>query len=255
MAPAVHDSDDLRAHLALVQEHPQHFVSEKPLQLLHGEPGGNPEQALAVESAVGGQYVEMGMKAFRKVAEGVRGHERPGFGLGHRGLDEGLYGLPPAPAQVGQEPSVPEEEAADDLGNGEHEVAVGYGRENMGQDPLAEGHGPFLMAGRAQVAAFTGKGQDPFRTARVATNPGEALVGVATGQVADHDLLQVRAPEAVALLEPLGPELFQCLVVILHAVVQGRQVGLSGPVDRAGFGHGVVLNKRGERGPCSTADA
>ncbi len=244
-------------------------MAEKPLQLLHGEAGGDPEQALGVESAVGGQYMQMRMKALGKVPEGLCGHNGAGFRLrfGHSSLDEGLQGLPPAPAQVGQEPSVPEEEAPENLGYGQHEVPVGHGRENMRQNPLTKGHGPFLMAGRAQVAPFAGKGQEPFRATRVATNPGKARgittrVGnfqfpqagnfgfplTATGEVADHDLLQVGAPEAVALLEPLGPELFQCLVVILHALVQGRQVGLSGPVDRAGGGSAVRNANDGSHG-------
>ena len=197
VAPAVHDPDDLRAHPSLVQEHPQYLVAEKPLQLLHGEAGGYPEQALGVESAVGGQYMQMRMKALGKVPEGLCGHNGSGFRLrfGHSSLDEGLQGLPPAPAQVGQEPSVPEEEAPENLGYGQHEVTVGHGRENMRQNPLTKGHGPFLMAGRAKVAPFTGECRSrsvPHRSHRILAKP--ACMS-ATGEVADHDLLQVGAPE------------------------------------------------------------
>jgi hypothetical protein len=86
-------------------------------------------------------------------------------------------------------------------------------------------------------------GQNPFRPAFFAANPGEALMEIPASQVPDHDVLQVRTPEAVTLLEPLRPEHLQALVVILHALVEGRQVGLSGPVDRAGVGHGSEKKK------------
>jgi hypothetical protein len=44
--------------------------------------------------------------------------------------------------------------------------------------------------------------------------------------------------------------------MILDALVEGSQMRLSGTVDRAGFGHGVVYvwRKRGEKDPISTGD-
>ena len=43
--------------------------------------------------------MQMGVKAFRKIPEGLCGHNGPGFGLGlgHGGLDERLQGLPSDP--------------------------------------------------------------------------------------------------------------------------------------------------------------
>jgi len=104
------------------------------------------------------------------------------------------------------------------------------------------------MAGGAQVSPLAGIGQDPFRAAFVTANPGEALMEIPTGQVPDHDLLQIRAPEAVAPLEPLWPNLLQALIVVLHTLVKGRQVGLARSVDRAGVGHRRASEKQGKSG-------
>ena len=91
VAPAVHDPDGLRGDPALVQKYPQEPVAEDPLQRLHGESGSDPEQALAVECAVRGQDVQVGVKPFRELPEGLRGHNGPGFRvcLGDRGPDDG----------------------------------------------------------------------------------------------------------------------------------------------------------------------
>lgn len=66
----------------------------------------------------------MGVEPFRKVAEGLCGHDGAGFGvrLGDRGPDDGPEGLPAAAAQVGQEAAVPQKQAAQDLRYAQHEV-------------------------------------------------------------------------------------------------------------------------------------
>jgi hypothetical protein len=62
------------------------------------------------------------------------------------------------------------------------------------------------------------------------------------------------APEAVAFRKSLRVDLFEGFVMILDALVEWGQMRLSGTVDRAGFGHGVVQKKRAEKGPRSTGD-
>jgi len=63
----------------------------------------------------------------------------------------------------------------------------------------------------------------------------------------DHDLLHVRSPESVAFDESFRPELFEAFVVILDALVEGAPMRLSGAVDRAGFGHGFLHRKTGDK--------
>jgi hypothetical protein len=111
------------------------------------------------------------------------------------------------------------------------------------------------MARGAEIAAFTGVGQQEIAAATLAEKTDKTCVQVATGQVPDHDLFEVgppvcRAclsadrpgtgrPEAEVLLEPLRVDLLERLEMILNARVVRGQMRLSGPVDRAGFGQWV----------------
>ena len=80
-------------------------------------------------------------------------------------------------------------------------------------------------------------------------------VQVATGQVPDHDLFEVGSPEAVTFLESFRVNLFEGFVMVLDALVEGGQMRLSGPVDRAGFGHRFVHRQTGEEGGSSSQGA
>ncbi len=142
-----------------------------------------------------------------------------------------------------------EEEAAQDLRNTQYEVPVGDGLEHVRAKPLPEFHDTFLMAGWPEISSLAGEGQQPFCSAPIAANPGEAVVQVTTLQVPDDYLPEIRSPEAIALLESLLVNLREGLEVILYALVVWGEMGLSRPVDRASFGHGVVPEKRGEKGP------
>jgi hypothetical protein len=70
-------------------------------------------------------------------------------------------------------------------------------------NPLPEFHDTFLMAGWAEISWLAGEGQQPFPSAPIATNPGEAVVQISTLQVPDDHLPEIRSPEAVALPESL----------------------------------------------------
>jgi hypothetical protein len=116
-------------------------------------------------------------------------------------LQKGFQGFPRAKTQIGQQFSVPQEEAPQELGNREHEVPVGDGLEHVTAKPLAELHHTFLMAGGAEVAALTGEGQQKIAAATLADKTGEPCVQVATGQVPKHDLFaaaQKAREEAIA---------------------------------------------------------
>ena len=45
-------------------------------------------------------------------------------------------------------------------------------------EPLAELHDTFLMTGRTEVPSLAGESEEPFDSAPIATNPGEAVVQV-----------------------------------------------------------------------------
>jgi len=57
----------------------------------------------------------------------------------------------------------------------------------------------------------------------------------------------MRSPETIALLESVLANLLKGFEVILYALIARGEKGLSSPLDRASFGHGVVHKKRGEK--------
>jgi len=66
------------------------------------------------------------------------------------------------------------EDAAQDLGDGEHELPVGDFVADGGGDPLASGTGAALVAGGAEVAAFAGEGEEAFVAAVRALKAGKS---------------------------------------------------------------------------------
>jgi len=74
------------------------------------------------------------------------------------------------------------EDAAQDLGDGEHELAVGdFVADGVG-DPLANGAGATLVAGRAEVATLAGEGEEAFVATIRALEAGEAGGEVAAAE-------------------------------------------------------------------------
>ena len=66
--------------------------------------------------------------------------------------------------QVGEEVAAFAEDTAQDLGDGEDKLAVGnFVADGIG-DPSANGAGPALVAGGAEVAALAGEGEQFFVT-------------------------------------------------------------------------------------------
>ncbi len=70
----------------------------------------------------------------------------------------------------------------------------------MRADPVAKLKDPLLMAGRAKIPAFTGKGEQLFRLTLPTLDPGEALGEVAAVQELLHDFAEHRPREPVPLL-------------------------------------------------------
>ena len=74
------------------------------------------------------------------------------------------------------------EDAAQHAGDGEHELAVRDPAADVVGDPVAGGQGPTLVAGRAEVAALAGEGEELLVAAAGAVEAGEALGQVAAAQ-------------------------------------------------------------------------
>ena len=92
-----------------------------------------------------------------QISKSLCGHDPAGTATRLRdcGLQEGLQGFPGAAARISQQPAVMEEEAPEELGDREHQVPMRHGLEHVTAEPLAELHGPFLMARGTKVAALT----------------------------------------------------------------------------------------------------
>jgi len=74
------------------------------------------------------------------------------------------------------------EDAAQDAGDGEDELAVWDFVADGGGDPVADGADAPLVAGRAEVAAFAGEGEEALVAAIGALEAGEAGGEVATAE-------------------------------------------------------------------------
>ena len=119
---------------------------------------------LLSESVDGGDGTEFPVGQLESDAEGVA----EGFG---GGMEE-----------VGEELAAFAKDAAEDLGDGEHELAVGHFVADGGGDPVAGGADTALMAGRAEVAALAGEGEEAFVAAVRALESGEAGGEVAAAE-------------------------------------------------------------------------
>jgi hypothetical protein len=84
--------------------------------------------------------------------------------------------------EVGEEVAALAEDAAEDFGDGEDELAVGHFVADGGGDPVAGGADTALMAGRAEVAALAGEGEEAFVTAIGALESREAGGEVAAAE-------------------------------------------------------------------------
>ena len=104
-------------------------------------------------------------------------------------------------------------------------MPVRDGPKQVSAEPLREFHDTSLMAGWAEIPSLAGEGQQPFRSAPITANPGEAAVQVSALKVPDDHLPEIRSPEAVAFLESLLVNLFEGLEVILDTlVVRGQMI-------------------------------
>ncbi len=135
---------------------------------------------------------------------------KPGLAVGI-GLPVGLAEQAPDDAAELAQAVTLVEAGAQDLGDGEHVLAVRHRSQDLLLDPLPEDQHPFLVAGRAEAAGLAGEGQQVLVTALVAVDPGEPLMQVTAVEKALQGLVLDPAVDVPGLAQLLG--------VILDAAV------------------------------------
>lgn len=133
------------------------------------------EGAVWGEEAIGGKDVQVRMKD-EVIPEGVDGGDGTEFPLGKaeataKVIVDALDGGAEEDAEMGAPFA---EDATEDLGDGEHELAVWDVVADGPGDPLAGASDAALMAGGAEVAALAGEGDEALVTALGAVETSEA---------------------------------------------------------------------------------
>jgi hypothetical protein len=141
------------------------------------------EAALGVEESGGGKDVEVGMED-EVIAEGVDSGDGGEFPIGEietgaEGIAEGIGG---GVEEVGEEMAAFAEDAAQDFGHGEDELAVGDFVADGCGDPVADSAGAALVAGGTEVAGLAGEGEEAFVATIGALEAGEAGGEVAAAE-------------------------------------------------------------------------
>ena len=161
------------------------------------------EAAVGGEESDGGKDMEVGV-VDEIITEGVNGGDAPGAALGEAEADpEGvLEGGGGGLEEVGEEVATFAEDAAEHLGDGEDELAVGDLVADGVGDPFAKGASATLVACGAEVAAFTGEGEEAFVAAVRALETGEAGCEVAATEegLDGGDAVGAEWAEGLALL-------------------------------------------------------
>jgi hypothetical protein len=138
------------------------------------------EAAFFIKEAVGGEDVEVGMED-EVVAKGVQGGGggEAAFGQIEAGAEVVAQAVGGGLEEVGEEATALAEDAAQDFGDGEDELAVRDGVADAGGDPFGSLAGAALVAGGADVAGFAGEGEEALVAA-----VGAVVAGEAGGEVA-----------------------------------------------------------------------
>jgi hypothetical protein len=157
------------------------------------------------------------------VEAAVRGEKS----VGGKDVEGGGGGL----EEVGEEVAAFAEDAAEDLGDGEDELAVGDFVADGGGDPLANGAGAALVAGGAEVSALAGEGEEAFVATVKALESGEAGGKVAAAEkgLDGGDGCWVEWAEGFAVMFlGVGEEVIPAVV---DKLPEGRGAGTTGLVD------------------------
>jgi hypothetical protein len=191
------------------------------------------EATVGREESIGGEDVEVGV-VDEIVSEGVDSGDGSDAAAreaetGPEGILEGGDG---GVEEDGEKVAAFAKDAAQDLGDGEHELAVGDLVADGGGDPLAGGADAALVAGGAEVASFAGKRRQAFVTAIGALEAGEAggevtaaKEGLDGGDGGGAERTEGFAVVFFVVGEKIGP-------AVLDELPEGRGAGATRAVDR-----------------------
>jgi hypothetical protein len=219
------------------------------------EEGQGEECAAAYEGAVGDQGVQMGVEVGER-PEGLDRDDHPGqrvVASEHR-LEALFQRLERTPGEESQEPALTFEQASDRLGDGEDEMSVGNGREDLLPELLGEQGRALGLAGRTEVPGLARERQQVLPLARRAAYSGEAVVKTAAVEerldAAAHD----RAQRSARGLEPLLVDACVVLEMRVDNPVEVRALGVARAVDSRGFAdEQAVCCWSGQRGAAAAA--
>ena len=193
--------------------------AEDFLQRLDGKFGEGMELAVPGEEAVGNERVDVGMK-IEVFAKGVEGENDGWMRLGFTECRTEIKGeaLMGCGAEMFEERTVPLEISAEHLRQGEDVVPVGDWSENAGDEEFGAGLDIFLVAGRAEPAAFTGKSQESIEAAGVAMDSSEAAFEIPAIEEFMDDSLDNGTQRALFGLVMLGITLAELSVMAVSAL-------------------------------------
>jgi len=142
------------------------------------------EAAFGVEETVGGEDVEVGVED-EVVAKGVQGScgGEAAFGQIEAGAEVIAQAIGGGLEDMGEESAALAEDAAQDFGDGEDELAVRDGVADMGGYPFGGLTGAALVTGGADVAGLAAEGEEALVAAVGAVVAGESGGEVATAVI------------------------------------------------------------------------
>ena len=194
--------------------------------------GHTMEATVGREESVGGKNMEVGV-VDEVVSEGVDGGDGSNFAIrqaeaGAEGVLEGGGG---GVKEEGEEVAAFAEDATQDPGDGEDELAVRDFVADGGGDPVAGGADAALVAGGAEVAALAGEGEEAFVAAIRALEAGEAGGEVATAEkgLDTGDGGGRERPEGFAVVFLVVGE--EVIPAVVDKLPEGRGAGPTGLVD------------------------
>ena len=190
------------------------------------------EAAVGGKESVGGKDVKMRVEN-EVVTKGVEGGDGSDAALrevesGAEGVLEGVDG---GMKENGEELAAFAEDAAQDAGDGEDELAVGDFVTDGGGDPVTGGADAALVAGGAEVATLAGEGEEAFVAAIRALKAGETGSEVAAaeeGLDGGDGGGRERAEGFAVMFLVVGEEVVPAVV---DELPEGRGTGTAGLID------------------------
>ena len=148
MPPRHDELEHFLCDLPFPQKHPQDFVLKDLFQGPRVQWRRHLERSASIKSAIGAEDVAMGIEV-QEIPEGLDSNDCPGSSLvfWNGAKEKHLQGIPRRAAQLGEEFSIIEEVAAEDLWYAEGEVPVGDGLEDLLTKPFPEFHYSLLVTG------------------------------------------------------------------------------------------------------------